>query len=46
MPQKTFRDWLMHITTPMRIRAWFDFRVMRIYDRLWRWVFKVREKES
>ncbi len=46
MPRTTFRDWLMHATNSMRIRAWFDFEIIPLYDRLWRWIFKVKEKEE
>lgn len=46
MPQTTFRDWLMHITTPMRIRACFDFKIMQIYDRVWRWIFQINGSEK
>ena len=44
MPKTTLRDWLMHTTTPMRVRAFFDFKVIAMYDFLWRWIFKVKDK--
>ena len=40
---KTFRDWLMHVTLPMRIRAWFDFKLIPSYELFWRWIFQVKD---